>query len=60
MSTKPHVSEESIGKICAISTLNVLCDVGDDFRNGRLHLLHEELLFYGIREFDIAEGKLTR
>jgi phytoene synthase len=35
---------------------NILRDVGEDYRNGRLYLPRQELAFYGIREFDIAEG----
>jgi phytoene synthase len=33
--------------------------VGEDYRNGRLYLPREELAFYGIREQDIAEGRIT-
>lgn len=43
----------------ALQMTNILRDVGEDFRNGRLYLPREELLFYGIREQDIAEGRLT-
>lgn len=38
---------------------NILRDVGEDYRNGRLYLPREELPFYGIREQDIAEGRIT-
>jgi phytoene synthase len=38
---------------------NILRDVGEDYRNGRLYLPREELTFYGIREQDIAEGCIT-
>ncbi len=38
---------------------NILRDIGEDYRNGRLYLPREELAFYGIREQDIAEGRVT-
>jgi phytoene synthase len=38
---------------------NILRDIGEDFRNGRLYLPREELVYYGIREQDIAEGRIT-
>ena len=43
----------------ALQMTNILRDVGEDYRNGRLYLPREELAFYGIRESDIAEGRLT-
>ena len=43
----------------ALQMTNILRDVGEDFRNGRLYLPREELAFYGIREADIAEGCIT-
>jgi len=43
----------------ALQMTNILRDVGEDFRNGRLYLPREELLSYGIREQDIAEGRVT-
>lgn len=43
----------------ALQMTNILRDVGEDYRNGRLYLPREELTFYGIREQDIAEGRLT-
>lgn len=44
----------------ALQMTNILRDVGEDFGNGRVYLPREELVFYGIRESDIAEGKVTR
>lgn len=44
----------------ALQMTNILRDVGEDFRNGRLYLPREELVFYGIRDSDIAEGKITK
>jgi phytoene synthase len=38
---------------------NILRDIGEDYRNGRLYLPREELAFYGIQESDIAEGHIT-
>jgi 15-cis-phytoene synthase len=43
----------------ALQMTNILRDVGEDYRNGRLYLPREELAFYGIREQDIAEGRVT-
>jgi len=43
----------------ALQMTNILRDVGEDYRNGRLYLPREELAFYGIREQDIAEGHIT-
>jgi phytoene synthase len=43
----------------ALQMTNILRDVGEDFRNGRLYLPREELVFYGIDEADIAEGRHT-
>ncbi|HXF85664.1 MAG TPA: squalene/phytoene synthase family protein [Anaerolineales bacterium] len=43
----------------ALQMTNILRDVGEDYRNGRLYLPREELVFYGIREQDIAEGRVT-
>jgi len=43
----------------ALQMTNILRDVGEDYRNGRLYLPREELAFYGIREADIAEGLVT-
>lgn len=43
----------------ALQMTNILRDVGEDYRKGRLYLPREELTFYGIREQDIAEGRVT-
>lgn len=43
----------------ALQMTNILRDVGEDHRNGRLYLPREELIQYGIRESDIAEGQVT-
>lgn len=43
----------------ALQMTNILRDIGEDYRNGRLYLPREELAFYGIREQDIAEGRVT-
>jgi len=43
----------------ALQMTNILRDVSEDFSNGRLYLPREELLAYGIREQDIAEGRVT-
>lgn len=43
----------------ALQMTNILRDVGEDHRNGRVYLPREELTFYGIRESDLAEGLIT-
>jgi len=43
----------------ALQMTNILRDVGEDYHNGRLYLPREELAFYGIREEDISEGRVT-
>ncbi|MGQ9833584.1 MAG: squalene/phytoene synthase family protein [Candidatus Villigracilaceae bacterium] len=43
----------------ALQMTNILCDIGEDYRNGRLYLPREELVYYGIREQDIAGGRIT-
>jgi 15-cis-phytoene synthase len=43
----------------ALQMTNILRDVGEDYRNGRLYLPREELAFYGISEADIAECRVT-
>jgi phytoene synthase len=43
----------------ALQMTNILRDIGEDYRNGRLYLPREELTFYGICEQDIAEGCIT-
>jgi phytoene synthase len=43
----------------AMQMTNILRDVGEDYRNGRLYLPLEEIALYGIRESDIAAGRNT-
>src|SRR5690349_5692564 len=43
----------------ALQMTNILRDVGDDYRNGRLYLPREELALYGIQESEIAHGQVT-
>lgn len=43
----------------ALQMTNILRDIGEDYRNGRLYLPREELIFYGIHEADIAAGRVT-
>jgi phytoene synthase len=43
----------------ALQMTNILRDVGEDYGNGRLYLPREELVYYGIQETDIAEGRIT-
>ena len=43
----------------ALQMTNILRDVGEDFCNGRVYLPREELALYGIREADMAAGRVT-
>jgi phytoene synthase len=43
----------------ALQMTNILRDVGEDFRNGRIYLPLDEMDTFGIRETDLAEGKMT-
>lgn len=43
----------------ALQMTNILRDVGEDYQTGRLYLPREELAFYGVREQDIVEGRVT-
>ncbi|MFT3892554.1 MAG: squalene/phytoene synthase family protein [Anaerolineales bacterium] len=43
----------------ALQMTNILRDVGEDYCNGRVYLPREELAHYGIREEDIAAGRIT-
>ena len=43
----------------ALQMTNILRDVGEDYRNGRVYLPREDLLFYGISETDIEMGKVS-
>ena len=43
----------------ALQMTNILRDIGEDYRNGRLYLPREELVYFGIHEADIARGRVT-
>lgn len=43
----------------ALQLTNILRDVGEDFRHGRLYLPAEELQAFGIHESDLAAGSVT-
>ena len=43
----------------ALQMTNILRDVGEDFRNGRIYLPQDELRAFGITEADIAHGSIT-
>lgn len=43
----------------ALQMTNILRDVGEDFRNGRIYLPQEELSAYGITEADLMNGVVT-
>jgi phytoene synthase len=43
----------------ALQLTNILRDVGEDYRNGRVYLPREDMLNFGISETDIEMGKIT-
>jgi phytoene synthase len=43
----------------ALQLTNVLRDVGEDYRNGRIYLPREDMLEFGISETDIERGQVT-
>lgn len=43
----------------ALQLTNILRDVGEDLRKGRVYLPREELALYAIREADMLEGRVT-
>jgi phytoene synthase len=43
----------------ALQMTNILRDVGEDYRNGRIYLPREDMLSHGISETDIEMGKVT-
>ncbi|MEM8861839.1 MAG: squalene/phytoene synthase family protein, partial [Chloroflexota bacterium] len=43
----------------ALQLTNILRDVGEDWRNGRIYLPIEELEAFGLNEQDIAAGKVS-
>ncbi len=43
----------------ALQMTNILRDVGEDFRNGRIYLPQDELRAFGITEDDLANGRLS-
>lgn len=43
----------------ALQMTNILRDVAEDWRNGRVYLPQDELQAFGLSEMDIAEGRLS-
>lgn len=43
----------------ALQLTNILRDVGEDARNGRLYLPQDELSFFGVTEAEVFAGKVT-
>ena len=43
----------------ALQMTNILRDVGEDFRNGRIYLPQDELRAFGITEADLANGRIS-
>ena len=49
----------AIKLVVALQMTKILRDVGEDYQNGRLYLQRQEMAYHGIREEDIAQGRLT-
>lgn len=43
----------------ALQLTNILRDIGEDYRNGRVYLPQDELALFGLTEADIASGVVT-
>lgn len=43
----------------ALQLTNILRDIGEDYRNGRVYLPREDMLNFGISETDIEMGRVT-
>ena len=44
----------------ALQQINIMRDVAEDWRLGRVYLPQDELARFGVSEEDIAEGRTTR
>lgn len=56
----PHALPYAIKLGIALQLTNILRDVGEDWRRGRLYLPQDELAAYGIGEEDIAYNRIDR
>jgi 15-cis-phytoene synthase len=43
----------------ALQITNILRDIGEDWRAGRVYLPHDELCAFGLNELDLARGQVT-
>ncbi len=43
----------------ALQMTNILRDIGEDYRNGRIYLPRDEMEAFGIHEVDLGNGKVT-
>jgi 15-cis-phytoene synthase len=57
--TSPEAIPYAVKLGVALQLTNILRDVGDDWRDGRLYLPREELFAFGLEEDDIARGMVT-
>jgi phytoene synthase len=56
--TGPQAVPYAIKLGVALQLTNILRDVGEDWRMGRLYLPLEELEFFGLSEADVAKGQI--
>lgn len=54
-----HAIQYAIKLGVALQMTNILRDVGEDYRNGRIYLPREDMLTFGISETDIEMGVIT-
>lgn len=57
MTSRIERAAKSLGE--AMQLTNFLRDIGEDWRRGRLYLPAEDLSSFGVREEDIARGRVT-
>jgi len=56
----PAALERALEMGTAMQLTNILRDVGEDYRMGRVYLPHNELEAYGYTEADLAEGRIDQ
>jgi len=55
----PEAVPHAIRLGVALQMTNILRDIGEDFRNGRVYLPQDELAAFGLGEADLASGRVT-
>ncbi len=55
----PHETERAQTLGLALQLINIIRDVGEDWKLGRVYLPQDELAAHGVTEDDIAHGRMT-